>query len=147
VKHNFLGDDQDGPIAVAIVAYTRFPTGGKAGSGATEGGLIAPVNIELSDRWNLDVQLETDLNYERERGRHFVQVMPSIALDHEFTDVFSFLVEGVTSWDAAHSGWRSSINFAPIFTLNPNLQVDLGTHLALSKETDRQFFVGFTFRR
>ncbi|MBX0291321.1 transporter [Hymenobacter sp. HSC-4F20] len=147
VKHNFLGDDQEGPIAMGVVAYTRLPTGGQAGSGGVEGGLILPVNIELPDQFNLDLQIESDLNYDREEGKHYARVMPSIALDHEFNEVFSFLVEGVTQWDAQHSGWRSSLNLAPIFTLNPNLQVDFGAHLALSKETDREFFVGFTFRR
>jgi hypothetical protein len=147
LKHNFLGDDQEGPLAVAVVAYTRLPTGGKAGSGALEGGLIMPVNLELPHKWNLDFQLESDLNYDREQRRHYVQVMPSLAVDHEFTDVFSFLVEGVTQWDAEHSRWRSSINIAPIFTVNENLQFDVGTHLALSRETDRQFFLGFSFRR
>lgn len=147
LKHNFLGDDQEGPVAMAVVAYTRLPTGGKTGSGAVEGGLIVPVNIELPHRFNLDLQVQGDLNYDREQGEHYARVMPSIALDHEFTDVFSFLVEGVTQWDAQRRDWRSSLNLAPIFSLNDNLQVDFGTHLALSKEMDREFFVGFTFRR
>lgn len=147
VKHNFLGDDQDGPIAMAVVAYTRLPTGGQAGSGGVEGGLILPVNIELPDQFNLDLQVESDLEYDRETGQHYVQVMPSIALDHEFSNVFSFLVEGVSRWDALHSGWRSSVNLAPIFTVSENLQFDLGAHFALNKEADREFFVGFTFRR
>ncbi|SNR46372.1 transporter [Hymenobacter mucosus] len=147
LKHNFLGDDQDGPIAMAVVAYTRLPTGGKAGSGAVEGGLIVPVNLELPHKWNLDLQVESDMNYDREQGKHYLQVMPSIAIDHEFTNVFSFLVEGVTRWDAEHTGWRSSINVAPIFTVTENLQFDFGTHLALSKEMDQEFFIGFSFRR
>jgi hypothetical protein len=147
VKHNFLGDDQKGPVAMAVVAYTRLPTGGTAGSGGVEGGLIVPVNFELPHRWNLDLQVESDLNYDRDEANHYVRVMPSVALDHEFSDVFSFLVEGVTQWDAQHSGWHSSLNLAPIISVNDNLQLDLGTHLALSKETDREFFVGFTYRR
>ncbi|HEX8427650.1 transporter [Hymenobacter sp.] len=147
VKHNFLGDDQEGPIAVSVVGYVRFPTGGQTGSGAAEYGLIVPVNIELPHKFNLDLQLESDLEYDRDLSRRYVQLMPSIALDHEFNDVFSFLIEGVTQWDTKHAGWRSSVNIAPIFSVNENLQFDFGTHLALSRETDREFFVGFTFRR
>ena len=147
VKHNFLGDDQDGPIAMAVVGYVRFPTGGQTGSGAAEYGLIVPVNIELPHKFNLDLQLESDLEYDRDLRRRYVQLMPSIALDHEFTDVFSFLIEGVTQWDTKHAGWRSSLNLAPIFTVNENLQFDFGAHLALNRETDREFFIGFSFRR
>lgn len=147
VKHNFLGDDQDGPIATSIVGYVRFPTGGQTGSGAAEYGLIVPVNIELPHKFNLDLQLESDLEYDRDMSRRYVQLMPSIALDHEFTDVFSFLVEGVTQWDTKHNGWRTTVNLAPIFTVNENLQLDFGAHFALNRETDREFFVGFSFRR
>ncbi|MBG8553382.1 transporter [Hymenobacter guriensis] len=144
VKHNFLGDDQEGPVAMGVVAYTRLPTSGR---GAVEGGLILPVNVELPHRWNFDVQLETDLNYDQETHNHYLRLMPSVALDHEFNDTFSFLVEGVTQWDELHSGWRSSLNLAPIISFGENFQADLGTHLALSREAEREFFVGFTYRR
>ncbi|WP_187631973.1 transporter [Hymenobacter lutimineralis] len=143
LKHNFLGDDQQGPVALATIAYTRLPT---SGQGAVEGGLIVPMNVELPHKWNFDVQLESDLNYDQEAHSHYVRVMPSVALDHEFTEMFSFLVEGVTQWDAHHAGWRSSLNLAPIISIGENFQADLGTHLALSREAEREFFVGFTYR-
>ena len=147
VKHNFLGDDQDGPVAMAVVAYGRLPTGRHSGNGAIEGGLILPVNIELPHKFNLDVQVEGDMNFDYETRQHYAQVLPSVALDHEFSEVFSFLVEGVGQWDALHRRWGASVNVAPIFTLNENLQLDLGTHLALNRRTDREFFLGLTFRR
>lgn len=146
VKHNFIGDDA-GKVAMAVVAYTRLPTGRHSGNSALEGGLVLPVNIELPHRWNLDLQMGADLNYDQEQSNHYLRLMPSVALDHEFSDVFSFLVEGVTQWDALHSGWRSSLNLAPIFTVSENLQFDLGSHLALNKDMDREFFIGFTYRR
>ncbi|MET4105497.1 transporter [Hymenobacter sp. UYP22] len=147
VKHNFLGDDQDGPVAMAVVAYGRLPTGRHSGNGAIEGGLILPVNIELPHKFNLDLQVEGDMNFDYETRQHYAQVLPSVALDHEFSDVFSFLVEGVGQWDALRRRWGASINVAPIFTLTDNLQLDLGTHLALNRRTDREFFLGLTFRR
>jgi hypothetical protein len=147
LKHNFLGDDEKNPLALAVVAFTRLPTGGAAGTGGLEGGLILPASLALPHEWNLSFQLESDLDYDREEARHYVQVLPSVALDHQFSEAFSFLVEGVARWDDQHAGWRSSVNLAPILNVTDNFQVDLGTHLALSKETDREFFVGFTYRR
>jgi hypothetical protein len=70
-----------------------------------------------------------------------------VALEHDFNDVFSFMVEGVSRWDALDHRWLSSVNVAPIFNVTENLQLDFGAHFALNRETDREFFVGFTFRR
>jgi hypothetical protein len=147
VKHNFLGDDDDAPLAMSVVGYVRLPTGGMAGDGGTEYGLIVPADVHLGDKWDLEGQVEADVDYDRETGSRYLGVVPSVALEHDFTDKFSFLVEGVTRWDKQHSGWRSSVNLAPIINVTDNLQFDFGAHLALNRETDREFFFGFTFRR
>ncbi|WP_165822107.1 transporter [Hymenobacter edaphi] len=147
LKHNFLGDDEECPVALAAVGWVRLPTGGLAGAGGAEYGLIVPVDVNLGHHWDAEGQVETKLCYDRETRGHYLGVVPSVALEHDFNDLFSFMVEGVARWDAQHSGWRNSVNVAPMFNLNDNLQVDFGAHFALNRETDREFFVGFTFRR
>ncbi|GAB2949621.1 hypothetical protein GCM10027048_13390 [Hymenobacter coalescens] len=147
VKHNFLGDDDEAPLAMAAVGYVRLPTGGQAGDGGVEAGLVVPADVHLGPHWDLEGQVETKLQYDRESASHYLGVVPSVALEHDFNDTFSFLVEGVARWDAQHSDWRNSLNVAPIINVTDNLQFDLGAHLALNRETDREFFFGFTFRR
>ncbi|AYA38365.1 transporter [Hymenobacter oligotrophus] len=147
LKHNFIGDDQEGPVAVAVVGFVRLPTGGAAGSGGVEGGVVLPVDWHIGQKWNLETQLIADVNYDRDAAEHFLRVMPSVAVDYEVNDKLSLLLEGVTKWDAQHSGWRSSINVAPIINFTDNLQFDFGGHFALNREMDREFFVGFTVRR
>lgn len=147
LKHNFLGDDDEAPLALAAVGWVRLPTGGQTGSGGPEYGLIVPADVHLGDKWDLEGQVETKLLYDRESASHYLGVVPSVALEHDFTDTFSLMAEGVTRWDAQRSGWRSSFNVAPIIHVTDNLQVDFGAHLALNREADREFFVGFTFRR
>lgn len=147
VKHNFVGDDQLGTFAMSVIGYVRLPSGGAVGDGATEYGVVLPIDVELSDKANLEAQLETDLNYDRETGQRYVRLVPSMALEYDFTDKVGLVTEAVAMWNTEQRRWQTSANIAPIFKLTPNLQLDLGTHLALNRLTDHEYFVGVTFRR
>ncbi|MBF9143222.1 transporter [Hymenobacter properus] len=147
LKHNFIGDDQLGKFAMSVIGYVRLPTGGNVGDGATEYGVVLPIDVELSDKANLEAQLETDLNYDRETEQRYVRLVPSVALEYDFTEKVGLVTEAVAMWNTEQRRWQPSANIAPIFKLTPNLQLDLGTHLALSRLTDHEYFVGLTFRR
>lgn len=147
VKHNFLGDDHERPLALALIGYVRFPTGGAVGEGGSEYGLVLPVDIELSDNLNFEAQLETDLNYDRETDRRYVRLMPSTALEYDFTDKLGIVAEAVAQWNTQQRRWQASFNIAPIFKVTENLQLDAGTHLALNRLSDHEYFIGFTLRR
>ncbi|UOQ98319.1 transporter [Hymenobacter sp. 5317J-9] len=147
VKHNFIGDDQQGKFAMAVIGYARLPSGGAVGEGAPEYGVVLPVDIELSDKANLEAQLETDLNYDRDQDQRYLRFVPSTALEYDFTEKLGLVTEAVAMWNTEQRRWQASANIAPIFKLTPNLQLDLGTHLALSRLSDHEYFVGFTFRR
>jgi hypothetical protein len=147
VKHNFVGDDQQGHFAMAVIGYARLPTGGQTGEGGMEYGLVLPADFELSDKANLEVQLETDLNYDREEARRFVRLMPSVAVEYDFTEKTGVIAETVAQWNTQQRRWQASLNVAPIFKVTKNLQLDAGTHLALNRLSDHEYFVGFTVRR
>lgn len=147
LKHNWFGDDQKSPVALATVAFVRLPTGGATGNGGAEYGLLVPVNVQLGEKWNLEAQVESDLKYDREEARRYLRLAPSLALDYEFTKKVGLLAEGVTQWNSQQHQWQSSVNLAPIFTITDNFQVDFGTHLALDRLIDHEYFVGFTLRR
>lgn len=147
VKHNFLGDAQDGSFAAALTGFVRLPSGGAVGSGAPEYGLVLPTDIELSDQANLEIQLETDLLYDREQAQRYLHLMPSAALEYDFTKKLGLITEAVAQWDTTQRRWQASANVAPILKLTEDLQLDLGTHLALNRLTDREYFFGFTLRR
>jgi hypothetical protein len=138
VKHNFV---------MSVIGYVRLPSGGAVGDGAAEYGVVLPLDIELSDKANLEAQLETDLNYDRETGQRFVRLMPSTALEYDFTEKIGLVTEAVAMWNTEQRRWLASTNIAPIFKLTPNLQLDLGTHLALNRLSDHEYVVGVTFRR
>lgn len=137
LKHNFIGDDQKHRVAVAAVGLVQMPSGGPQGAGGVEYGLLLPVNVLLNARWNLDAQVASRLSYDRESGGHYVQLIPSVAVDHEFTDKTGGLLEGVGYWDTQQRRWQSSVNAAFILSLSDNFALDAGTHLALNRITDR----------
>ncbi|MBF9223655.1 transporter [Hymenobacter ruricola] len=147
VKHNFIGDDQQGKFAMSVIGYVRLPSGGTVGDGAAEYGAVLPLDVELSDKANLEAQLETDLNYDRDQDQRYVRFIPSTALEYDFTEKLGLVTEAVAMWNTEQRRWQSSVNVAPIFKVTPNLQLDLGTHLALNRLSDHEYFVGFTFRR
>jgi hypothetical protein len=148
LKHNFLGDDQESPLAASVIGYVRMPTGAAGVSNARpEYGLVLPVNVEVGDTYNLEAQLETVLNYDPEQGERFWRLTPSVALDREFGKKLGLLVEGAFPWDSQDRRWNAQLNVAPTFDITENFQVDIGTHVALNGRTDRQYFVGFTIRR
>lgn len=147
VKHNFVGDEQDGRLALAAIGYVRLPSGGQAGAGAVEYGVALPLDLELSDQANLEAQLEADLNYDRETAGRYVRLAPSVALEYDFTDKLGLVTEAVALWDTQQRRWLASVNVAPIVKLTENIQLDLGTHVALNHLSDDEYFVGLTLRR
>jgi len=147
IKHNFLGDDQDGPLAASVVAFVRLPTGaGGVSNTRPEYGLILPVNVEVGDTYNLDAQLETDLDYDPEEARRYVRLMPSVAVDRQFGKKLGLLLEGAFPWNTEQHRWHAQLNVAPTFNVTDNFQLDAGTHIALNGRTQREYFLGLTVR-
>ena len=147
LKHNFVGDDQLGHFALAVIGYARLPTGGPGGSGSVEYGMVLPVDIELTDNLNLEAQVEAELDYDREATQRYVLMVPSLAFEYDFNKHLGLLAEGVAQWNTAQRRWQPSVNVAPLIKVNPNFQLDFGTHLALNRLSDHEYFVGMTLRR
>ncbi len=147
VKHNFVGDDQQGTFAMAVIGFVRLPTGGATGTGGPEYGVVLPLDVALSDHASLGMQLGSDLGYDRESAGHFLRLTPSAALEYDFTRRLGLVTEAVAQWSTMQRRWQASLNIAPLIKVNSNLQLDCGTHLALNQLSDHEYFVGFTLRR
>ncbi|QJX46237.1 transporter [Hymenobacter taeanensis] len=148
VKRNLIGNDSTrGPLALGLIGYVLLPTGKKVGEGGLEYGLLVPATYALSDNWNLSGQLASRLNYDREASQHYVELAPSLNLDHSFRPWLTGFVEAVTIHDFREPKWSTALNFGPVFLLGKNAQLDVGRHLALTREADREYFVGLVLRR
>lgn len=145
VKHNFLGEDGK-PDAMSIVGFVRLPVGRDVGNSATEYGLILPYSHDFSKEFNLQFQLRSDLEYDRDEEQRYLMLAPSTAVDVEFSKFLSAFAEVVGRWDTRQSAWLASFNVGPQLHLSDNLIVDFGTHLALTKESEHEYFLGFSLR-
>jgi hypothetical protein len=147
IKHNFVGDDQKGPFAASVIGFVRLPTGTQGVSNTRpEYGIVLPVDVEIGDTYNLEAQLETDLEYNPESAQRYVRLMPSVAIDRQFGEKLGLLVEGAFPWNTEQHRWHAQLNVAPTFNVTDNFQLDAGTHIALNMRTQREYFVGLTVR-
>ncbi len=132
---------------MALVSYVRLPTGRNVGNGAVEGGLVVPASYDLSDKWCVEAQLEGDMNYDKDEAEHYLRIVPSAAVDYKFSEWLTGFGEVAGFWDTRQGTWRASLNLAPKLKLNDNVIVDFGTHLALTRESNQEYFLGVSFRR
>lgn len=148
VKRNLIGNDSTrGPLALALLGYALLPTGNKIGEGGFEYGLLVPATYSLSDSWNLSGQLATRLNYDRDESEHYLEMAPSLSLDHSFRPWLTAFAEAVTVHDFREPKWNTALNLGPIFLIGKNAQLDFGRHFALTRDADREYFVGVVLRR
>ncbi|WP_019946266.1 transporter [Hymenobacter aerophilus] len=148
LKRNLRGNDStESPLAVALIGFVRLPTGGRQGAGGYEYGLLLPATYALTDRWNLSAQLPLRLNFDRDESQHYLQTAPSINLDHAFRPWLTGFVELVAQHDFRSRSWQQAINVGPTFAVGKNIQFDIGRQFALSRQADREYFVGFVVRR
>ncbi|OUJ75099.1 transporter [Hymenobacter crusticola] len=146
VKRNIVGDDNK-PFALAVLGLVRMPTGHNVGEGGTELGLSVPVVYKLPHHWNVGGQVAGVWSYDRETSSHYSQLTPTLTVDREFAKWLEGFVELVGYWDMRGAAWRTSVNLGPQFDIGDNLQIDFGTHIALDRQTDHEYFIGFSFRR
>jgi hypothetical protein len=132
---------------MSVIGYARLPTGGLVGDGAVEYGVVLPIDVELTDDLNLEAQVAAEVDYDREASQRYLNMVPSLAFEYDFTKRFGLLTEGVAQWNTEQRRWLSSVNVAPIIKVNSNVQLDFGTHLALNRLSDYEYFVGVTVRR
>ncbi|QNE40782.1 transporter [Hymenobacter sp. NBH84] len=145
LKRNLIGDDNKG-FALAAIGYVRLPTGKEVGDGAVEYGLLVPVIYMLPHDWNIGAQTAAEWMYDRESTSHFVLLTPTFTIDKVFTHWLEGFAEVVGHWDTSKNRWQAGVNLGPQFDVSDNLQFDIGTHIALNRQTDHEYFVGFSFR-
>ncbi|WP_400192338.1 transporter [Hymenobacter sp. B81] len=147
LKRNLIGDDENRPAGLAISGYVSVPTGGALGRGGLEAGLSLPFEYRLAESTGLSVQLQGDLEHDRDARRHYLALQPAATINHDFNSVLGSYAELMSHWDSRNGRWRNLLNIGPELTLSENVQLDMGAGLPLNSRTDREFFLGFTYRR
>ena len=146
LKHTLLGDD-DSRWAVGLIGYVTLPTGGPRGDGAVEYGAVLPAVYQITKPWSIGGQLATQVYWDRNTQTRFLQFTPTFTTDYQFTKLIQAFVELVGYDEVRLNDWRSSINTGVQLDVSDNVQLDFGTHLPITHSTDREYFLGISFRR
>jgi hypothetical protein len=149
-KINLFGND-GGSAALAVIPYVKVPSSAPfISNGVVEGGLIAPLQLQLPQDFGLTLMTEIDaLKNTDDAGRHanFVNL---VNLNHP--------VPGIKNLSAAielFSSIGTDPNTPPIYTfdtaliylLTPNVQLDAGVDFGLNSAAPNvQVFAGLSQR-
>lgn len=153
LKINLWGNDtfeKPGATALGLLPFVTIPTDRDNGISptGTEGGLIVPFAIKLSDKFSLGLNGGFHVvRNEDEPGTH-TEWLSSASLSFEWTDKFSTYYEFAGRYRAKEAGGDIGL-LATGFTykLNKNLQFDAGVNFGVTNAADRfNPFVGISAR-
>ena len=150
-KWALLGDD-GGAVALAISPFVKLPTASHdIGNGAVEGGLIAPININLPAGWSLVIDPEVDvLRNAADDGRHLnIAGLLSFSRGLSKTLTASAELWSATNFDPQGTQTQISgdVGLAYVPAGAPDWQWDGGVNFGLNRQTPAaQAYVGLSRR-
>ena len=121
------------------------------GNGAVEGGLIAPISVNLPAGWSLVIDPEADvLKNANDDGRH-LNTSGLLGLSRGVTKTLTLSAELWTDRDFGPGATRTQasadLGAAYIPASAPNWQVDGGVNLGLNRQTPAaQLYLGLSHR-
>jgi len=148
-KVNLWGND-GGTSAMALIPYVKAPTAPPGiGNGAIEGGVIAPLSINLPNSFSLLFNSEIDvLKDSADDGRH-ANFINLATLGHPLVKDVTLYVELWSDYnnDPTRRDTQYSFDTAITWLVRPNLQLDFGADFGLNSATpNAQVFAGVSQR-
>lgn len=142
-KYNFWGNDQ-GKSALAMMPYVRFPNGKFAETTGLEGGIIFPFALELNAVWSMGAQVQVDVLQTASGYRP--SLLQSITLARNFGEKWNGFIESYYTYFASEKLFNASFNGGVSYAFSSNLKIDAGFNYAITKNTDKVYFLGLSFR-
>ncbi len=138
-----------GTVQVAVIPYVKAPIAQVGiGNGKAEGGVIAPIVVDLPAGVTLDLGPEIDILADGEGHRHHVQLVGLVNLSKTIgkTTLYGEVWTG-QNLDPAGTVRQYSADVAVTYLLTPTLQVDAGANFGLNRVTpDVQSYLGIAAR-
>jgi hypothetical protein len=150
-KLNLLGDD-GGDLSVAVEPFVKVPTAANGvGNGAVEGGVLAPIAINLPLNWQLSLDPEIDVLANAQGNGHHLNAISLLSFGYPVTKQVTVYVEGWgdLNFDPSGTVFQSSFDVAAAWipAKAPNLQLDGGLNFGLNRATPGvQAYVGVSRR-
>jgi hypothetical protein len=151
LKANLIGDD-GGDVAVALEPYVKVPTAPNGvGDGAVEGGLIAPIQINLPASWSLTIDPEGDILKNAIGAADHLNIAGLLSFSRPLSKTVTVSLEvwGDDDFDPQRTVTQTSFDLGAAWIphAHPNFQLDGGVNLGLNKQTPAaQAYVGVSQR-
>lgn len=142
-KYNLWGND-DGKSALAVMPYVSFPSGKFVEHNSLEGGIIFPFALALTDVWGMGAQAQVDV-IKTESG-YDQQLLNSITFARDFASNWNAFIESYYTYQFKSALFTLSLNGGISYSISDNLKLDAGFNYGLTKNTDKVYFTGFSFR-
>lgn len=129
--------------------FIKFPTNqNDLGNNSIEGGIIFPLAIGLSDKWDVGIQTEFDFNKNGSDLGYNVGFANTVSfgyeIDPKWSTYFELFTETTTEED---SKFVATFDTGLKYLLTENVQLDAGINIGLTEAADDlQPFVGLSVR-
>lgn len=143
LKYNIWGND-GGKTAFAIMPYINFPT--SADNNYTELGIVFPFSVDLGNEFNFGTQVQFDWLKSPFKSGYHRSILQSVVVCKELTKSLETFVESYYIHDFEAKETQVSFNGGIGYMLTDNMKFDIGFNLGLTKNTDKVYFIGFSFR-
>lgn len=147
LKQNMWGNEGDTKTAFAVMPWISAPTGNDDLSVSKyEGGLIAPLSIEVASGVATAVMIQADVLWDG--AKYYAQWTHTNTWGFEITDALGIYVEYVGQHRSGTSSEYVAIGDVGVtFAVNDNLILDTGVRVGLnSRADDFGWFAGVSYR-
>lgn len=148
VKWNLWGND-GGTTAFALMPYVKLPTSqDQLGNRFVEGGLIAPLAVELPAGWGMGLMTQLDFVRDGDGRDYHPEFVNSITFSHDIVGNLGGYVEFFSSLSTERgSSWVGTVDLGLTYALTKNIQLDAGANIGVTRAADDwNPFLGISFR-
>jgi hypothetical protein len=147
-KVNLWGND-GGTTAFALMPFVKLPTNqDNLGNNSVEGGIIAPLGVELPFGWGMGVMTELDIVRDDAGGGHHAEFVNTITFGHDIIGDLGGYVEFFSLVNAeSGSDWVGTLDLGLTYALTEDIQLDGGINIGVTRSADDlNPFIGLSWR-
>ena len=148
VKWNLWGND-GGTTAFALMPYIKLPTNqDQLGNRSVEGGLIAPLAVELPAGWGMGLMTQLDIVRDGASSGYHPEFVNTVTFSHDLVGDLGGYVEFFSSVSTERdSSWVGTVDLGLTYAFTKNIQLDAGINLGMTRAADDwNPFIGLSWR-
>lgn len=144
LKKNIWGNNK-GRTALAIMPFVNVVTGKEVADRRPEGGVVVPFSIELTETWSFGAQGQVSL-LRNENKKYDTEILNSVTIGKALSVRSSVFIESHHTYNFNLRNFQLFLNGGVVYSISNNFNLDFGVNYGLTKESERTFFVGYSFR-